>query len=82
MVNDIILTCGGGSAGSRQYHDIYVYFNTNLTSRVIDSSTSAIEGTASGSMESAPLHLMTPDLPADVAARVMRYLSAESLLNR
>ena len=38
--------------------------------------------TASGSMESAPLHLMTPDLPDDVAARVMPYLSAESLLNR
>jgi acetolactate synthase-1/2/3 large subunit len=38
--------------------------------------------TASGSMESAPLHLMTPDLPADVAARVMPYLSSESLLNR
>ncbi|HEY0383955.1 MAG TPA: thiamine pyrophosphate-binding protein [Candidatus Elarobacter sp.] len=38
--------------------------------------------TATGSMESAPLHLMTPDLPADVAARVMPYLSSESLLNR
>jgi acetolactate synthase-1/2/3 large subunit len=38
--------------------------------------------TASGSMESAPLHLMTPDLPPDVAARVMPYVSAESLLNR
>ncbi|HYW54623.1 MAG TPA: thiamine pyrophosphate-binding protein [Dongiaceae bacterium] len=30
--------------------------------------------TAAGSMESAPLHLMTPDLPDDVAARVMPYL--------
>ena len=30
--------------------------------------------TASGSMESAPLHLMTPDLAGDVAARVMPYL--------
>jgi acetolactate synthase-1/2/3 large subunit len=30
--------------------------------------------TASGSMESAPLHLMTPDLAEDVAARVMPYL--------
>ena len=38
--------------------------------------------TASGSMESAPLHLMTPDLPRDVAARVMPYLSAERLPDR
>ncbi len=38
--------------------------------------------TATGSMESAPLHLMTPDLPEDVAARVLPYLSQESLLNR
>jgi acetolactate synthase-1/2/3 large subunit len=30
--------------------------------------------TASGSMESAPLHLMTPELADDVAARVMPYL--------
>lgn len=30
--------------------------------------------TASGSMESNPLHLMTPPLPEDVAARVFRYL--------
>ena len=30
--------------------------------------------TATGSMESAPLHLMTPDLAEDVAARVMPYL--------
>lgn len=30
--------------------------------------------TESGSMESAPLHLMTPDLSDDVAARVMPYL--------
>jgi acetolactate synthase-1/2/3 large subunit len=32
--------------------------------------------TATGSMESAPLHLMTPDLPDDVAARVMPYVTA------
>ncbi len=32
--------------------------------------------TATGSMESAPLHLMTPGLPDDVAARVMPYLTA------
>jgi acetolactate synthase-1/2/3 large subunit len=38
--------------------------------------------TASGSMESAPLHLMTPDLPGDVAARVMPYLSPERVPNR
>jgi len=30
--------------------------------------------TATGSMESNPLHRMTPDLPADIAARVFRYL--------
>jgi acetolactate synthase-1/2/3 large subunit len=30
--------------------------------------------TASGSMESAPLHLMSPDLPEKIARRVMRYL--------
>jgi acetolactate synthase-1/2/3 large subunit len=36
--------------------------------------------TASGSMESAPLHLMTPDLPDDVAARVMPLLARENLL--
>lgn len=30
--------------------------------------------TDSGSMESNPLHRMSPDLPADVAATVMRYL--------
>jgi acetolactate synthase-1/2/3 large subunit len=30
--------------------------------------------TSSGSMESAPLHLMTPELADDVAARVMPYL--------
>ena len=32
--------------------------------------------TADGSLESAPLHLTSPDLPADVAARVFRYLPA------
>jgi acetolactate synthase I/II/III large subunit len=31
--------------------------------------------TATGSMESNPLHLMSPDLPDDIAARVFRYLS-------
>jgi acetolactate synthase-1/2/3 large subunit len=31
--------------------------------------------TESGSMESNPLHHMTPELPADVAADVLRYLS-------
>ena len=30
--------------------------------------------TASGSMESAPLHLMSPDLPEKLAHRVLRYL--------
>jgi acetolactate synthase-1/2/3 large subunit len=30
--------------------------------------------TESGSMESNPLHLMTPDLPDDVAAKTMRFL--------
>ena len=30
--------------------------------------------TESGSMESNPLHVMTPDLPGDVAAETMRYL--------
>lgn len=30
--------------------------------------------TATGSMESAPLHLMSPDLPEDVAVRVFRHL--------
>ncbi|HWT05703.1 MAG TPA: thiamine pyrophosphate-dependent enzyme, partial [Xanthomonadales bacterium] len=33
--------------------------------------------TASGSMESAPLHLMTPELAGDLAARVMPYLRAK-----
>jgi acetolactate synthase I/II/III large subunit len=33
--------------------------------------------TATGSMESAPLHLMTPPLPADVAADVLRYVEME-----
>lgn len=33
--------------------------------------------TASGSMESAPLHLMSPDLDANLAARVMPYLQFE-----
>nr|MDQ6926344.1 thiamine pyrophosphate-dependent enzyme [Candidatus Eremiobacteraeota bacterium] len=37
--------------------------------------------TAGGSMESAPLHLMTPDLPDDVAARVMPYLR-RNVVNR
>ncbi len=32
--------------------------------------------TAGGSMESNPLHLMTPDLPEDTAAEVFRYLSS------
>ncbi len=32
--------------------------------------------TASGSMESNPLHLMTPDLPADVASQVFRFLAS------
>jgi acetolactate synthase-1/2/3 large subunit len=36
--------------------------------------------TASGSMVSAPLHLMTPDLPDGVAARVMPLLVRENLL--
>jgi acetolactate synthase I/II/III large subunit len=31
--------------------------------------------TADGSMESQPLHLMSPDLPDDVARRVFRYLA-------
>jgi acetolactate synthase-1/2/3 large subunit len=31
--------------------------------------------TESGSMESNPLYLMTPDLPEDLAARVLRHLS-------
>jgi acetolactate synthase-1/2/3 large subunit len=30
--------------------------------------------TPSGSMESAPLHLMSPDLPEEIARRVLRYL--------
>jgi acetolactate synthase-1/2/3 large subunit len=30
-----------------------------------------------GGMESAPLHLMTPDLPADVAERVFRHLARD-----
>lgn len=30
--------------------------------------------TASGSMESAPLHLMSPDLPEDIAESVLRFL--------
>jgi acetolactate synthase I/II/III large subunit len=34
--------------------------------------------TASGSMESQPLHLMSPDLPAELAARVFRFLEPES----
>ena len=29
-----------------------------------------------GTMESNPLHLMSPDLPAEVAAKVFRYLHA------
>ena len=33
--------------------------------------------TATGSMESAPLHLMTPPLPPDVAADVLRYVEME-----
>ena len=33
---------------------------------------------ASGSMESNPIHLMTPDLPADVAESVFRYLETHS----
>lgn len=32
--------------------------------------------TASGSMESNPLHLMTPDLPADVASQVFHFLAS------
>jgi acetolactate synthase-1/2/3 large subunit len=35
--------------------------------------------TASGSMESAPLHLMAPDLPAETAKAVMPYLEARTL---
>lgn len=35
--------------------------------------------TGSGSMESAPLHLMSPDLDADLAARVMPYLALEAI---
>lgn len=31
--------------------------------------------TSSGSMESSPLHLMSPDLPADISADVLRYLN-------
>ncbi|MCC2312908.1 thiamine pyrophosphate-binding protein [Cellulomonas xiejunii] len=31
--------------------------------------------TASGSMESNPLHLMSPELPAEMASRVLRHLS-------
>ena len=34
--------------------------------------------TASGSMESAPLHLMSPDLPADVEGEVLTYLQEVS----
>ncbi len=30
--------------------------------------------TASGSMESNPLHIMSPDLPEDVAREVFRFL--------
>jgi len=33
--------------------------------------------TATGGMESNPLHLMTPDLPDDVARRVLPYLPRE-----
>jgi acetolactate synthase I/II/III large subunit len=32
--------------------------------------------TADGSMESNPLHRMSPDLPEDVAARVTRHLGS------
>ena len=35
--------------------------------------------TATGSMESAPIHLMVPDLPAETAKAVLRYLPAPSL---
>ena len=35
--------------------------------------------TASGSMESAPLHLMAPDLPAETAKAVMPFLLADTL---
>lgn len=35
--------------------------------------------TASGSMESAPLHLMAPDLPAEIAREVMPYLEDRTL---
>ena len=31
--------------------------------------------TASGSMESAPLHLMSPDLPEEIARQVFRFIS-------
>ena len=34
--------------------------------------------TASGSMESQPLHLMSPDLPPELASRVFRYLNPAS----
>jgi acetolactate synthase-1/2/3 large subunit len=33
--------------------------------------------TATGSMESNPLHQMSPDIPADLAARVLQYLPLE-----
>ena len=33
--------------------------------------------TATGSMESNPLHRMSPDIPADLAARVLQYLPLE-----
>lgn len=36
--------------------------------------------TASGSMESAPLHLMSPDLPDDVAERVMPHLRRNAVI--
>jgi acetolactate synthase-1/2/3 large subunit len=35
--------------------------------------------TASGSMESQPLHLMSPDLPPELASRVFRYLNPVSI---
>jgi len=35
--------------------------------------------TASGSMESAPLHLMAPDLPPEIAREVMPYLEERTL---
>lgn len=48
-------------------HPEQTYF-PKITSRI----------SASGGMESNPLHLMTPDLPAETAALAMRYLPQES----